>query len=175
MPYCVARFSAVSAIAESHQLSRSASQSESSSARRLPELEPPARAPHHVRCLAHRLGAARQHHARFAQQDLLRGLDDRLEPRAAQAVDRERRGLDSASAAEPDVAREVDRVGRGLLRVAEDDVIDQLGAESAPLDGGLAGDHAEVGGGERLERTAEGAEAGAGATQENDICSSHKC
>ena len=42
------------------------------------------------------------------------------------------------------------------------------GSDAGPVEGGPAGDGAEVGGGEVLERAAEGAEAGAHAGEEDD-------
>ena len=47
--------------------------------RRRTEAEPPARAPHHVRGLAHTLGPPGQHHFRLAQEDLLRPLSHGFE------------------------------------------------------------------------------------------------
>jgi hypothetical protein len=59
----------------------------------------------------------------LAQEDLLGALDDRLEARATQAVDRDCRGLDREAGFERHVACQVDRVGGGLLGVAEGDVV----------------------------------------------------
>ena len=136
------------------------------------EPETPAGAPHHVGRLAHRLGAAGQHHLRLAEHDLLGGLGHRLESGPAEPVDRHRRGLDREAGAEADMAREVDGVGRGLEDVAEDHVIDRGGLYAAPGQRPLGGDGAEVGGGEILEGAAEGAEPGADAGEEDDAASS---
>ena len=62
--------------------------------RRRPEPQSPARAPHHVRRLAHGFGAAGEHDVGLAEQDLVRALDDGLEPGAAEPVHGEGRGLD---------------------------------------------------------------------------------
>ena len=100
------------------------------------EPKAPARAAHHVRRLAHRLGAAGEHDLRLAQQNLVRALDDRLEAGAAEPVDGDRRRLDRQARAQADVAREVDGVGGGLEHVAEDDVVDGGRVDPGPVEGG---------------------------------------
>src|SRR5437879_1230209 len=87
--------------------------------RRRAEPQAPTGAPHHVRRLAHRLRPPREHGARFAEQDQLCRLSDRLEPGAAQPVHSDGRHFDREPGVEADVAGEVDRVGGGLERVAE--------------------------------------------------------
>ena len=86
------------------------------------EAQAPARAPHDMRGLAHRLGPAGEHQLGAAEHDLLCALRDRLEAGAAEAVHGQRGRLDRQPRLEADVAGEVDRVGGGLLDVAEDDV-----------------------------------------------------
>ena len=130
--YCSARFSAVSAIGRPQWVSRSASQSVSSSGGAWPEPESPARAADHVRRLAHRLGAAGEHHLRLAEQDLLGGLDDGLEAEPQSRFTVSGRGLDREAGAESDVAGEVDGVGRGLEHVAEDHVVHGGGSTPEP-------------------------------------------
>src|ERR1041385_7596553 len=76
--------------------------------------------------------------------------------------------IDSAPA-ERHVPRDVCRVRRGLHRVAHDDVVHVRGGNAGPLDRRLRRDGAEVGGGELLERAAEGAEPGADAGEEDDF------
>ena len=71
------------------------------------------------------------------------------------------------------MTREVDRIRRGLLRVAHHHVIDGGGIEATALDGGSACDDAEVGGGERLQRAAERTEAGACAAEQDNFWTGH--
>ena len=65
--------------------------------------------------------------AGFVQLDVLRAAEHRLDARAAQAIDGQRRHLDRQARLEADVARAVVRVDAGLLHVAEHDVIDPSG------------------------------------------------
>ena len=60
----------------------------------LSEPQPAAQAADDVRRLAHALGPAGQHEVGFAEQDHLRAADRRLDARAAQPVDRQRRHFD---------------------------------------------------------------------------------
>ena len=87
-----------------------------------------AQAANDVRRLAHALDAAGQHEARLAELNQLRAADRRLDARAAQAIDGQRRHVDRHAGLERDVARAVDRVGARLQDVAEDDVVDPLRA-----------------------------------------------
>jgi hypothetical protein len=125
-----------------------------------PEPEPPARAAHDVRRLAHRFGAAHQHHPGLAKADLLRPLGHRLESRRTEAVDGHRRHLDRQADPQPDMTSEIGRVRRGLEDVAEHHVVDLLGGEARARQRFLRGDRGEVGGGALFQRPAERAEPG---------------
>ena len=133
-PYWSARFSAVCAIDMLQCVSVSADQSKSSIGGGGPSLRPQ-RAPR-TTCGAWLIDSAPPASTASASPSLMccARLHDRLEAGAAEPVDRERGRLDRATGAEPDVAREVDRVGRGLHDVAEDDVTDVAGSEARPLD-----------------------------------------
>jgi hypothetical protein len=90
-------------------------------------------------------------HVGLAQQDVLGALHDRLEAGSAQAVHGERRCLLGHADPERDVAREVERVGRRLERVAEEGVSISSGLDSRGLDRGRGCSRAEIRGGEVLE------------------------
>ena len=99
IPYCSARFSAVSAIESPQCASRSASQSVSSSGAAGPSRRPQ-RAPR-TTCGAWLIDSVppASTTSRLAQQDLLRALDDGLEARAAEPVHGERRASRSGGPA----------------------------------------------------------------------------
>src|ERR671936_545053 len=65
----------------------------------------------------------------------LRRGDDGLEPAAAQAVERQRRGLDRQPALDAGHAGQVVVVGVGVDDVAEDDVADVPRLDAGPADG----------------------------------------
>jgi hypothetical protein len=112
--------------------------------------------------LGHVLGAAHEHGLGLAEEELLGAVDDGLKARAAEAVDGERGHGDGQPALEAHVARAVDRVGGGLLDVAEDHVAESLfGGDAGVREGGLGGVHGEVRGAHALERARDGAERGA--------------
>src|SRR4029077_20935156 len=123
----------------------------------------------HVGRLAHRLGPARQHRVGLAEKNAMRGLDDRLEPRAAEPIDDDRGSLDRQSGSQPDVPRQIRGVGRGLNHVAENDMLDVGRSEAGPGDGALCGQHSEVGGGVLLEGAAKAAEAGPDSGEKDDL------
>src|SRR5438093_1076710 len=119
--------------------------------------------------LAHGLRAAREHRVGLAQQDELRALRDRLEARAAQPVDRHGGHLDREARLETDVAGAVDRIRRGLERVAEDGVAHLGRRHVRALERVLRRDRAKLDRREVLERAAERAEARADAGEEDDV------
>ena len=137
--------------------------------RRPPEHGAPAHSAKRVGGLRHALGAADQRDLRLARQHLQRGLHDRLEARAAEAVDGDCGGLLRHARAQADVAREVDRVCGGLLHVAEDDVVDIVRVDLGLGERGLGGVDAEVGGALVLEGAAEGPEGGPLGGEEDDL------
>jgi hypothetical protein len=123
----------------------------------------------HVWCLAHGFGSPGQDDLRFAQHDLLCRLNDRLEAGPAKPVDRECRGFNRQAGTKPDVTREVRSVGRGLKHVAEDHMIHGVGRYVGAGDGALGGKGSQVCGGVILKCTTEGAEAGAGTREKDDV------
>ena len=133
------------------------------------QADAPAHAANHVRRLRHRFHAAGQHDLRLAELNHLRGGDDRLHARAAQAIDGERRNLDGNAGLQRDVARAVDGVARSLLRVADDDVIDFAGLDAGALHGFRGGDGAQFHGGEVAQLAAVAAHGRAGAVDDCDI------
>jgi hypothetical protein len=122
-----------------------------------------------VRRLGHVLGAADQHDLGVTEDDLLGAADHRLEARAAQAIDGERRHRDRHSRAQADVSRVVDGVRRRLLHVAENHVVHVLGSDLRLRQRRLRRLDGEVGGGEVLERAAESAESRALGTDDPDL------
>ena len=102
----------------------------------LAQLEAAAGAPDHVRRLRHVLHAADQAGRGVAGQDGLGAGDDRLDARAAQAVDGERRHLLRHAGLERHVAGAVDGVRRGLEGVAHDGVVDLGRVDARPLEEG---------------------------------------
>src|SRR5438132_486998 len=133
------------------------------------EPHPPPGAAHDMGGLAHGLRAAREHRVGLAQQDELRALRDRLEARAAQPVDRHGGHLDREARLETDVAGTVDRIRRGLERVAEDGVAHLGRRHGRALQCMLRRHRAKLDRREVLERAAERAEARADAGEEDDV------
>ena len=113
--------------------------------------------------------AAGEHRMRLVEAEPVRGLDHRLEPRAAEPVDRDRRCGHVEPASEGHVTGAVDRVARGLHHVADDRVIHVGARDATPRQGRLRGDHREVGGGALLEGATEGAESGPHRGGEDDV------
>ncbi len=122
----------------------------------------------HVRRLAHVLHASREDGARATELDVLRRGRDRLDARATQAVDRQRRHVVRHSSFQRDVARAVDRVVRGLQCIADHGVVDRSGRDLGALQRRLRGVCAEVDRGELLELAEAG---GAGVLGHRGACS----
>ena len=71
----------------------------------------------------------------FARQDPLRRERDGLQPRGAEPVDGNARGVDRAAGAQPHLPRDV-RAGRAFQeRGADDDILDLARIDARPLDG----------------------------------------
>ena len=85
--------------------------------------------------LAHALHAAGQHPGGLAERDHLGRGHHRLVARAAQPVDGEGGDLLRHPGLERHVPRPVERVARGLERVAHHDVVDGPGLDARPLQG----------------------------------------
>ena len=103
--------------------------------RRRSKAQSPARAPHDVGRLAHRLGAAGEHGIRLAQQNQLRALRDRFEPRTAQAIHGDRGRFDRQTGLEADVPGHVDGVGRRLEGVSKNRMSEIARGNAGALDG----------------------------------------
>jgi hypothetical protein len=112
--------------------------------RLLTEAQALARTAHDERRLRHVLHAAGQDGAGLVELDLLGGVDDRLDARAAEAVHRECGDVFRDACLETDVARAVDRVARGLQGVADDHMVHLLGREAAAGDRLFRRDDPEV-------------------------------
>ena len=135
-----------------------------------PEAElAPARAADHVGRLAHRFRSPRERGVGRAEEDLLRGLGDRLEAGGAEAVDRHCGSGLGRAGLERDVAGQVHRVRRGLERVAVYDVPDRFGFDAGSLERGPRRERRELGRGERPEASAEAAEGRPLRRKKNDL------
>ncbi len=117
----------------------------------LAELESFARTANDVRRLRHVLHAAGENRRRFVELNLFRGVDHGLDARAAETIDGERRHRSRQSRFQSDVTRAINRIGRGLECVADDDMIDLLAAEAAARKRFLRREHAEVDGADVAE------------------------
>ncbi len=122
-----------------------------------------------MRGLAHGLGSAGQTDLAFSEDDALCRVDHRLEARATQPVERQRRHFDRQTGPESDMARQVDRIGRALDDVAEKDVVEGFGINTRPIDGRLRGDSAELRRRMVLQATAEGPKRRSHGRQEHDV------
>ena len=108
-----------------------------------------------VRCQVHAFHAARDHDLGIARLDLGRREHDRLQARAADAVDGRRAGARRKAGLEGRLAcrRLTDA---GLEDLAHEDVVDRRAfGEAGPLDGGSDGHSTKGRGGRRGERSAE--------------------
>ena len=88
----------------------------------------------HVRRPRHRLDAAADEHVAVADGDRVGRRVDRLEPRAAQPVDGQAADLDREAGQEHGHPRDVAVVLAGLVRAAEDDVLDERGVDAGAVD-----------------------------------------
>ena len=148
--YFAAQFSAVAAIVQPQCVSSSADHSVSSSCpwpRRRPLRRP------RITCGAWLMLSMPPVSTTSASPSriICAAVDRRLDARAAEAIDRQRRHLDRQAGLEPDVPRAIDRVGAGLQDVAEDDVIDVLRLDAGPLHRRARRDRAELDRGEVLQ------------------------
>ena len=96
-----------------------------------------------VRRPGHRFDAAADEHVAVADRDRVGRRVDRLEPRAAQPVDGQPADLDREVGEEQRHPGDVAVVLAGLVRAAEDDVLDERRVEAGAVD-----DRAQDGGGE---------------------------
>ena len=112
------------------------------------EADAPAHAANHVRRLRHGLHSAGQRDFRLAKLDHLRGGHNRLHAGTAQAIDRERRNFHRHSGLKRHMPRAVDGISRGLLRVADHDVIDLGGPDAGASHGFRGRDGPQIHGGE---------------------------
>ena len=131
-----------------------------------------ARVGQQVRRLGHRLHAAGDDDLELAGADQLVGQRDRVEAGQADLVQRERGHRHRDAAGDRGRAGRV-LAGAGLDDLAHDHVVDLVAGDAGPLQGGLDGDAAEVGGGEVLQRAEQPAHRGAGAA--DDDGAGHAC
>jgi hypothetical protein len=106
---------------------------------------------YHVRGLAHVLHATGHGQVGLTQPHHLRDGDERLEPRAAEAIHGERGYFVRQAGLQRDVSGTVDRISRGLQRVPHDHVVDPCGLRARPAERFACGVRAELQGGNVLE------------------------
>ena len=92
-----------------------------------------------------------------------------LQPRAAEAIDGERRHPDGAAGPESHVARQVDVGSRSLDHVAHDHVVHLIGTDRAPLECPAGGKDAQLDSVDLLEGPTEIAERRARPPQDDDV------
>ena len=117
----------------------------------------PATAAHEVRRLIHALHAAGDRGVRIAEQDLLRSGDNRLRPRAADAVHGHGRDRHWQAGLDRRLAGGI-HLGPGLNDIAHRDGLDLVGPEPGPFDRGADGDGAKVRRRHVLQGSAKGAD-----------------
>ena len=115
---------------------------------------------HHERCAGHRFDAAGDEDRAVAVGDGVRGADDRLHARAAQAVDGLASDADRHPGKQRGHAADVAVVLAGLVSRAQDHVVDVSGIDARPLDQGSNDVRGEVVRPYLLQRTAVAAERG---------------
>jgi hypothetical protein len=92
----------------------------------------PARSGHEVRRTGHALGTRADHDVRVAEQDVLGRRDDRLQPAAAQAVDRQAGRADRQPSLDRRNARHVHVARLAVDHAAEYDVTDRRRVDLRP-------------------------------------------
>ena len=121
-----------------------------------------------VRRAVHALHAARDDDVGVTGADLGGAEHDRLESRAADAVDRRRARRHRQTAAQRRLSSRR-LAGAGLEHLAHEDLVDRdVGRQAAPLDRGSDGDAAELDRGDVGQRAAELADRRAGRADEVD-------
>ena len=113
---------------------------------------------HDVRRARHRLDAAGDERVAVADHDRVGGRVDRLEPGAAQSVDRLAGDLDRQPREQRAHARDVAVVLAGLIGRAENHVVDIVRVDIGALDRGLDRDCGEIIGTHACQRTAVAAD-----------------
>ncbi|MCY1370424.1 hypothetical protein D9M69_575140 [compost metagenome] len=125
------------------------------------------------RTAAHALGAGADGDVGIAEEDALRGGDDRLQAGAAQAVDVERRGFLRDAGVHRGDAAEVGVARFGGNHVAHHHMADLGRGDARALDGGLAGSGSQGCHGNVLQGAAEGTDCGARGTYHEDLTLCH--
>ena len=101
--------------------------------------------------LGHGFHATGEHDLGIPELHHFRRIDDCLHAGAAQAVDRQRGSFNRQSGAQTNVARTIESIARGLLRISENHMIEFAGGEAGALDGAPGGYGAKFHGGEVFE------------------------
>ena len=132
-----------------------------------------------VRSLAHVLHAAGEHRGRFTQLQELRARHDRLQAGTAQAIHGQSRHMLRHTSLQTHMARAVQRIDRGLQRVAHDHMIDGFRGHFRTLQSSLRSNRGQLHGGEVLElavaRCADVlGHGGTGAADDDDVAC-HEC
>ncbi|MNQ53316.1 hypothetical protein D3C85_673530 [compost metagenome] len=137
------------------------------------EASAPAQVGQDERAAAHALRAGADGDVGIAQQDGLRGGNDRLQTRSAQAVYVEGGGFLGNAGVHGGYAAQIGIAWFGRDHVAQDDMADFTRVDPGTLQGCAAGRGRERAQGSVLERTAKGAYGGASCTDYEDLTLSH--
>ena len=122
---------------------------------------------------AHGFAAAANGHVAIAQGNGLRGADDGLQARAAQAIDVKGRGFDGAARINRGHAGQVGIFGIGGDDVAHNDVAHGIGGDTGAGNGGLDHGGGQLGVGHVFQAAAKGANGGAGGADDEDVADGH--
>ncbi len=114
----------------------------------------------HVRRPGHRLDAAADEHVAVADLDGVGRRVDRLEPAAAQPVDRQAADLDREAGQQDRHAGDVPVILAGLVGAAEDHVLDEGRVDAGAVDDGPQDDRRQVVGSDGCQRAAVAADRG---------------
>ncbi len=116
---------------------------------------------------AHALGSTREHEARLARADMLGREDDRLEPRTARLIHRERGALLRYPRADQHLARDVRSPSR-LARAAVDQLVDIPARHARARERGRGCRDPEIGGAQVGERSQIASDGGADGGNDRD-------
>ena len=126
-----------------------------------------------VGAATHGFRAAADGDVAIAQGNGLRCRYDGLQARAAQAVDIEGGGLDRAAGINGGDAAQIGVLGVSGNHIAHHHMANGIRSHATAFDGGAHSGGGELGVGHVFERTAEGADGGAGGADDEDVALGH--